>query len=176
MRTADFFRGRGEFFDCAAADADIAGHILRRRDIFDVDEVRVSHRRLCEVGKLDAQPAENLVNHADGRVRRAALDAREHALAHARLLRDNIEAHALGLADAVEIDGDVVDEIIHSTAIEMNTDGTKAAAVTAAVAKATSIRTCSNKILLDRPFAYIIKNNKTEEILFIEKVDDPTLK
>lgn len=69
-----------------------------------------------------------------------------------------------------------VDEIIHSTAIEMNTDGTKAAAVTAAVAKATSIRTCSNKILLDRPFAYIIKNNKTGEILFIGKVVDPTLK
>lgn len=69
-----------------------------------------------------------------------------------------------------------VDEIIHSTAIEMNTDGTKAAAVTAVVAKETSIRTCSNKILLDRPFAYIIKNNKTGEILFIGKVVDPTLK
>lgn len=69
-----------------------------------------------------------------------------------------------------------VDEIIHSTAIEMNTDGTKAVAVTAAVAKATAIRTCSNKILLDRPFAYIIKNNKTGEILFIGKVVDPTLK
>lgn len=69
-----------------------------------------------------------------------------------------------------------VDEIIHSTAIEMNTDGTKAAAVTAAVVKETSIRMCSNKILLDRPFAYIIKNNKTGEILFIGKVVDPTLK
>lgn len=48
------------------------------------------------------------------------LDGRKHALAHARLLRHHIEAHALGLADVVEVDGDIVYEIIHILTLSLD--------------------------------------------------------
>ena len=57
--------------------------------------------------------AHDLDEHADGRIGRPLLDGRKHALAHARLLRHRIEAHTLGLADVIEVDGDIVYEIIH---------------------------------------------------------------
>lgn len=92
----------------AGPDAVLAGHVLRRREAVDIDEIRVLRRRLREIRKLHAQAAHDLAEDADGWIGVPLFDGREHALAHAGLLRDDVEAHALGLADAVEIDGDIV--------------------------------------------------------------------
>lgn len=72
-----------------------------------------------------------------------------------------------------------VSDIMQSCKVIMEEDGTKAAAVTATVVKATSVPNKNYKtktVKLNRPFAYIIKNNQTDEIMFMGKVIDPTQK
>lgn len=69
-----------------------------------------------------------------------------------------------------------IDEIKQVCKIEMNTDGTKAAAVTTSVAKTASTTVDDVKpktVKLNRPFAYIIKDNKSNRILFMGKVLEP---
>lgn len=71
-----------------------------------------------------------------------------------------------------------VDAISQFTKIEMTEKGTKAAAVTTITAVATSIalpdyEVVNKKVYLDRPFAFVIRDNRTEEILFIGKVVCP---
>jgi serpin B len=63
--------------------------------------------------------------------------------------------------------------------IDLDRKGTEAAAVTIATVKETSAFVSTQKsksIILNRPFAYLIRNNKTNDILFIGKVIDPTAK
>ena len=67
-----------------------------------------------------------------------------------------------------------VNEIIHSTAIKVDTEGTKAAAVTSTTVKNSVSIMPKKKIVLNRPFAYLIRNNKTGEILFVGKVINPS--
>lgn len=72
-----------------------------------------------------------------------------------------------------------VGDIMQSCKVIMDEDGTKAAAVTSTLVKATSVPIKNYKtktVKLNRPFAYIIKNNKTDEIMFMGKVMDPTQK
>lgn len=72
-----------------------------------------------------------------------------------------------------------VSDILQSCKIIMDEDGTKAAAVTITTVKATSAlggKTKVKTVNLNRPFAYVIKNNKTNEIMFMGKVLDPTQK
>lgn len=67
-----------------------------------------------------------------------------------------------------------VNEIIHSAAIKVDTEGTKAAAVTSTTVKNSVSIMPKKKIVLNRPFAYLIRNNKTGEILFVGKVINPS--
>lgn len=69
-----------------------------------------------------------------------------------------------------------VDEAIHKTFIDLNESGTKAAAVTYfGINKATAIMPNYEKIDIkfDRPFVYMIRDAKTEEILFFGAVYEP---
>lgn len=69
-----------------------------------------------------------------------------------------------------------IDEVKQVCNIEMDTDGTKAAAVTVGVAKVSSTAVGdvkSKTVKLNRPFAYIIKDNKSDRILFMGKVLEP---
>ena len=87
---------------------------------------------------------------------------------------------ALGMTDA--FDGDKADfsgigrlrsgqnvfisDVIHKTYISVDEKGTRAAAVTAIVAKANAIMQ-TRHIILDRPFVYMIVDNATNQPIFI---------
>ena len=67
-----------------------------------------------------------------------------------------------------------VDDIIHKTYIDVDEEGTEAAAVTAITVRLTSIR--PEKVIamkFDRPFVYAIINNENNEVLFVGKIGNP---
>ena len=67
-----------------------------------------------------------------------------------------------------------VDNIIQKTYINVDEEGTEAAAVTAIIAKLTSMRPQNNVTMkLDRPFVYVIIDNENNEVLFVGKVGNP---
>ena len=66
-----------------------------------------------------------------------------------------------------------VDSIIQGCKIIVDEKGTKAAAVTVATMKSTGISINRKEVKLDRPFAYVIKDNKTGSVLFVGKCIEP---
>ena len=65
----------------------------------------------------------------------------------------------------------MVDRVIHKTHIELDRNGTKAAAATAVVAKESSAYMESPiEIRMDRPFVYALVDNETGIPLFIGSV------
>ncbi len=63
--------------------------------------------------------------------------------------------------------------VVHKAVIEVNEEGTEAAAVTAVGMMTTSVR---EPLIFraDHPFVFVIQDNKTGSILFIGKIIDPT--
>ncbi len=69
-----------------------------------------------------------------------------------------------------------VTDIIHQSVIEVDEEGTEAAAATAVVIGVRSIvPTDPVQIRLDRPFVYVLYERETGSILFIGRVSDPSL-
>lgn len=67
-----------------------------------------------------------------------------------------------------------VDEVKHKTFIEVNEEGTEAAAVTSIGVRMTSININEPfQMVVDRPFFYAIRDNQTETILFMGSVVNP---
>ncbi len=65
-----------------------------------------------------------------------------------------------------------ISEVIHQAFVEVNEEGTEAAAATAVVMRGGSIH--ENKIFYaDHPFIFIIQDKKTGNILFLGRVTDP---
>jgi len=64
-----------------------------------------------------------------------------------------------------------IDEVKHKTFVEVNEEGTEAAAVTSTI-----ITTGSDDSVfrVDRPFVFVIRENYSQTILFIGKIVDPT--
>ncbi len=69
-----------------------------------------------------------------------------------------------------------IDEVKHKTFVEVNEEGTEAAAVTSIGIRATSAQTdvAPFSMTVDRPFFCAIRDNKTGEILFMGAIVDPT--
>lgn len=67
----------------------------------------------------------------------------------------------------------LISDVIHKTYIDVNEEGTEAAAVTAIVFETTSIGPMTS-ITLDHPFLYAITENSSKSILFIGKVSEPS--
>lgn len=68
----------------------------------------------------------------------------------------------------------VVDQVKHKTFIEVNEEGTEAAAVTSIGIRATSIDlTGPFEMVVDRPFFCAIRDNQTGTVLFMGSVVDP---
>lgn len=67
----------------------------------------------------------------------------------------------------------LISDVIHKTYIDVNEEGTEAAAVTAIVFETTSIGPPSI-IRLDRPFLFAITENTSKSILFAGKVMEPS--
>jgi serpin B len=66
----------------------------------------------------------------------------------------------------------LIGDVIHKTYIDVNEEGTEAAAVTAVVFELTSAGPM-NSIRLDRPFLFAITENSSQSILFMGKVSEP---
>ena len=69
----------------------------------------------------------------------------------------------------------LISDVIHKTYIDVNEEGTEAAAVTAIVFETTSIGP-ANGIRLDRPYLFAITENSSKSILFMGKVSEPSYK
>lgn len=71
-----------------------------------------------------------------------------------------------------------VSEAIHKTHIDLNEKGTKAAAVTAFIVNETTALPDKEKTIIEikfnKPFAYMIRDSKTKEILFFGVVHEPS--
>ena len=63
----------------------------------------------------------------------------------------------------------------HKTFIEVNEEGTEAAAVTSVGVVATSIQPPPIPFIVDRPFFFAIRDNQTKTVLFMGVVVDPAL-
>jgi serpin B len=66
-----------------------------------------------------------------------------------------------------------IDNVIHKAFVEVNEEGTEAAAVTIVVIVETSVPLIP-VFRADRPFVFVIHDNKTKSILFMGKVVDPS--
>ena len=67
-----------------------------------------------------------------------------------------------------------IDEVIHKAFLEVNEEGTEAAAVTIVVIVETSVPLIPN-VNINKPFLFVIRDNQTNSILFMGKVMDPTI-
>ncbi len=66
----------------------------------------------------------------------------------------------------------VITDVLHKTYVEVNEEGTEAAAVTSITFGTTSAGP-SNTFLANRPFLFIIKENTTNALVFIGKLNKP---
>jgi serpin B len=81
------------------------------------------------------------------------------------------------LADFTGINKDgglVISRVKHKTFIEVNEEGTEAAAVTSVAVSLTSVGPNTNTFAVDHPFLFVIKEKYTNAILFMGTVIDPS--
>ncbi|NLE64658.1 MAG: serpin family protein [Elusimicrobia bacterium] len=68
-----------------------------------------------------------------------------------------------------------IDQVYHKAFIDVNEEGTEAAAATAVVMDTLGMPMMNNKVFLaDHPFLFLIEDQKTGTILFMGRVMDPT--
>ncbi len=102
--------------------------------------------------------------------------------AYERTLNDDLKA--LGIRDAFDTEAAnfsrmreerdlFLQRVIHKSFIEVDEEGTKAAAVTGAEMGITSAPATPREIRFDRPFAFAIRDTKSGGILFLGWVNDP---
>jgi len=66
-----------------------------------------------------------------------------------------------------------IDQVIHQAFVEVNEEGTEAAAATAVIIAETSVR-LSEVFMADHPFVFIIQEKETGNILFLGRMNNPT--
>ena len=67
-----------------------------------------------------------------------------------------------------------ISRVIHKTFVEVNEEGTEAAAVTI-VEMLETASPATTRMIVDRPFVFVIWDHTTSAILFIGKIVEPTL-
>lgn len=97
----------------------------------------------------------------------------------------NDELYALGMKSMFTDDADLtginetediyVSEVKHKTFVEVNEEGTEAAAVTSVEIKLTSAITEPLEIKADRPFLFVIKEKQSNALLFMGVLNEPVI-
>lgn len=67
-----------------------------------------------------------------------------------------------------------IQDVVHEGFISVDEDGTEAAAATAVVVGVTSAPSLNIELTVDRPFLFLIRDEKTGAVLFMGRVVDPT--
>lgn len=83
------------------------------------------------------------------------------------------DAFAPGVADLSGMDGTrrlYVQDVVHKAVIDLNEDGTEAAAATGVVIGVVSVPPA---VVIDRPFVYLIRDRQTGAVVFVGRLVDP---
>jgi len=87
------------------------------------------------------------------------------------------QAFQPGQADFSGINGKrdlLIDSVVHKAFVEVNEEGTEAAAATGVVMRTTSVRPAESPVFrADRPFLFFVRHEKTGLILFLGRLSDP---
>ncbi len=67
-----------------------------------------------------------------------------------------------------------ISEVLHQAFVAVDEKGTEAAAATAVVMRATAAMQAPQRLVIDRPFIFVIRDLQSGQILFIGRVLDPT--
>ena len=104
-------------------------------------------------------------------------------LEYEKELNDTLKALGMGIAFdsgradfsrmAILSENLYIGEVLHKTFVEVNEEGTEAAAVTSVGVRVTSVPPPPIPLTIDRPFFFAIRDNKTETVLFMGRVVDP---
>ncbi len=79
-----------------------------------------------------------------------------------------------GIADLTQLPGNLyISQVLHKTFVEVNEEGTEAAAVTSVEFGITSINPQRFVMRIDRPFVFAIRENHSHTILFLGKIVNP---
>jgi len=84
------------------------------------------------------------------------------------------DADAADFSGMLEGDGIYVSHVLHQAVIEVDEEGTEAAAATAMVMKEKGAKPKSNVFRVDHPFLYAIVEHETKAILFLGRCVDPS--
>ena len=105
-----------------------------------------------------------------------------------RELKDTLEVLGMGIAfDAGRADFSrmasletvnqnlYIQNVVHKTFVEVNEEGTEAAAATSVGVSATSIQPPPPQFIADRPFFFAIRDNETKTVLFMGTIVEPVI-
>jgi len=133
---------------------------------------------------LNAESWENWMSQFHGQD--VSLVMPKFKLEYERNLNDTLKALGMGIAfdsgradfsrmAPLEILGKnlYIGEVLHKTFVEINEEGTEAAAVTSVGVRATSVPPPPIPFTADRPFFFAIRDDQTETVLFMGVVVDP---
>ena len=67
-----------------------------------------------------------------------------------------------------------ISDVVHQAFVDINEEGTEAAAATAVVMVKTALARQSSVLRVDHPFLFLIRENQSGSILFLGRVIDPT--
>jgi len=67
-----------------------------------------------------------------------------------------------------------ISAVVHKAFVDVNEEGTEAAAATAVVARMTAVAEPPPEFRADHPFLFLIRDTKTGAILFLGRILDPT--
>jgi serpin B len=114
-----------------------------------------------------------------------ALELPRFSLEYELILNDALTALGMGVAFTPEADFSnmlkshdlLIDEVKHKTFLEVNEEGTEAAAVTSVSVALTSAGSEPQLISMrvDRPFLFLIQEHDSQTMLFVGKLVEPTL-
>ena len=90
--------------------------------------------------------------------------------------------YAMGMAEAFGTSADFsgmtgkpdlrISDVVHKAFVEVNEEGTEAAAATGVEMSLRSAR--PEEFRLDRPFVFVVRDNQTGSLLFLGRITDPT--